>query len=264
MGTAAEASSGEPIRQRSSLVIAASSLGTVFEWYDFYLYGLLATILSAPIRLRAVQRAGAAAAREACGGRALHARLPGHQLGHDDRRRRRALDLDREPVHRVGHDRRRPREAHLPGARQAGQADPHHEDDRVPHGAHGAHARARRPQRPHPRPGDRARRRPRSSTSSGRGSTTSGRAPTCRSPTSPPCSRRRGGTCSSSRRPPPAPTATASPPRASRARATAATTSGTARCTSSRSSATRPRSSRATCCASGSGCSTPPAPGRSS
>ena len=45
--TAAEASSGEPSRQRSSLVIAASSLGTVFEWYDFYLYGLLATILSA-------------------------------------------------------------------------------------------------------------------------------------------------------------------------------------------------------------------------
>ena len=45
--TAAEASSGERTRQRSSLVIAASSLGTVFEWYDFYLYGLLATILSA-------------------------------------------------------------------------------------------------------------------------------------------------------------------------------------------------------------------------
>jgi len=34
-------------RQSSRLVIAASSLGTVFEWYDFYLYGLLATILSA-------------------------------------------------------------------------------------------------------------------------------------------------------------------------------------------------------------------------
>jgi MFS family permease len=45
--TAAEASSGGQTRQRSSLVIAASSLGTVFEWYDFYLYGLLATILSA-------------------------------------------------------------------------------------------------------------------------------------------------------------------------------------------------------------------------
>jgi MFS family permease len=28
-------------------VIAASSLGTVFEWYDFYLYGLLATTISA-------------------------------------------------------------------------------------------------------------------------------------------------------------------------------------------------------------------------
>jgi hypothetical protein len=28
------------------LVIGASSLGTVFEWYDFYLYGLLATILT--------------------------------------------------------------------------------------------------------------------------------------------------------------------------------------------------------------------------
>jgi MFS family permease len=29
------------------LVIGASSLGTVFEWYDFYLYGLLAAIISA-------------------------------------------------------------------------------------------------------------------------------------------------------------------------------------------------------------------------
>ncbi len=28
-------------------VIVASSLGTVFEWYDFYLYGLLATVISA-------------------------------------------------------------------------------------------------------------------------------------------------------------------------------------------------------------------------
>jgi MFS family permease len=34
-------------RQSEKLVIAASSLGTVFEWYDFYLYGLLATIISA-------------------------------------------------------------------------------------------------------------------------------------------------------------------------------------------------------------------------
>jgi hypothetical protein len=33
--------------QDAWLVIGASSLGTVFEWYDFYLYGLLATIISA-------------------------------------------------------------------------------------------------------------------------------------------------------------------------------------------------------------------------
>jgi MFS family permease len=33
--------------QNEKLVIAASSLGTVFEWYDFYLYGLLATHISA-------------------------------------------------------------------------------------------------------------------------------------------------------------------------------------------------------------------------
>jgi len=34
-------------RQSERKVILASSLGTVFEWYDFYLYGLLATIISA-------------------------------------------------------------------------------------------------------------------------------------------------------------------------------------------------------------------------
>ena len=28
-------------------VILASSLGTVFEWYDFYLYGSLAVIIGA-------------------------------------------------------------------------------------------------------------------------------------------------------------------------------------------------------------------------
>ena len=33
--------------QNEKLVIAASSLGTVFEWYDFYLYGLLAAYISA-------------------------------------------------------------------------------------------------------------------------------------------------------------------------------------------------------------------------
>lgn len=38
----------QPVAAQSERkVIAASSLGTVFEWYDFYLYGLLATIISA-------------------------------------------------------------------------------------------------------------------------------------------------------------------------------------------------------------------------
>ncbi len=35
------------VPQNSWLVIGASSLGTVFEWYDFYLYGLVASIISA-------------------------------------------------------------------------------------------------------------------------------------------------------------------------------------------------------------------------
>ena len=34
-------------RQSERKVILASSLGTIFEWYDFYLYGLLATVISA-------------------------------------------------------------------------------------------------------------------------------------------------------------------------------------------------------------------------
>jgi MFS family permease len=35
------------LRPSQFKVIAASSLGTVFEWYDFYLYGLLATVITA-------------------------------------------------------------------------------------------------------------------------------------------------------------------------------------------------------------------------
>jgi MFS family permease len=34
-------------KQNNWLIIGASSLGTVFEWYDFYLYGLLTSIISA-------------------------------------------------------------------------------------------------------------------------------------------------------------------------------------------------------------------------
>ncbi len=44
----AVAAGSAPIkRQSAAFVIGASSLGTIFEWYDFYLYGLLATIISA-------------------------------------------------------------------------------------------------------------------------------------------------------------------------------------------------------------------------
>jgi MFS family permease len=45
--TDAGATSPIDTRQSERKVILASSLGTVFEWYDFYLYGLLATIISA-------------------------------------------------------------------------------------------------------------------------------------------------------------------------------------------------------------------------
>jgi len=38
---------GQATSQHDWLVIGASSLGTVFEWYDFYLYGLLAAVISA-------------------------------------------------------------------------------------------------------------------------------------------------------------------------------------------------------------------------
>jgi MFS family permease len=42
-----EAEAGSQTRQNETKVILASSLGTVFEWYDFFLYGLLAGFISA-------------------------------------------------------------------------------------------------------------------------------------------------------------------------------------------------------------------------
>src|SRR5207344_1710623 len=36
-----------PMSAGEKKVILASSLGTVFEWYDFYLYGSLATVIGA-------------------------------------------------------------------------------------------------------------------------------------------------------------------------------------------------------------------------
>src|ERR1700759_3926789 len=48
MSTTAMNVSGEGAAgQRTALVIGASSLGTVFEWYDFYLYGLVTAVISA-------------------------------------------------------------------------------------------------------------------------------------------------------------------------------------------------------------------------
>ncbi|SHE88094.1 Predicted arabinose efflux permease, MFS family [Kaistia soli DSM 19436] len=51
MSTRSVPSTGEdpvrPMTREEKKVIFASSLGTVFEWYDFYLYGALATIIGA-------------------------------------------------------------------------------------------------------------------------------------------------------------------------------------------------------------------------
>ena len=44
--TPAMGDSAAKLGQSDTRVIVASSLGTVFEWYDFYLYGLLAVIIS--------------------------------------------------------------------------------------------------------------------------------------------------------------------------------------------------------------------------
>ena len=76
-----------------------------------------------------------------------------------------------------------------------------------------------------------------------------------------PASRRCAGTCSSSPRRAPGPRSTASPPRASPAAATRATTSGTPRSTSCRSSPTPARRRPASCCASAGACCRRPASG---
>ena len=49
MASATAAASGAaaaPMTREEKKVIFASSLGTVFEWYDFYLYGSLAAIIA--------------------------------------------------------------------------------------------------------------------------------------------------------------------------------------------------------------------------
>ena len=37
------AEKAQPIKSNETLVVGASSLGTMFEWYDFFLYGALAS-----------------------------------------------------------------------------------------------------------------------------------------------------------------------------------------------------------------------------
>lgn len=43
--TTENSADAQALRKRDRLVIVASSLGTVFEWYDFFLYGILASLL---------------------------------------------------------------------------------------------------------------------------------------------------------------------------------------------------------------------------
>ncbi len=47
MATAAASTVHEPSKKEIRLVIAASSAGTVFEWYDFFIYGTLASLIGA-------------------------------------------------------------------------------------------------------------------------------------------------------------------------------------------------------------------------
>ena len=45
-GVMANSAADAPMTRGEKKVIFASSLGTVFEWYDFYLYGSLAGIIA--------------------------------------------------------------------------------------------------------------------------------------------------------------------------------------------------------------------------
>ena len=45
----------EPSEKEIKLVIGASSAGTVFEWYDFFIYGTLAYILKMHFTIRTMR-----------------------------------------------------------------------------------------------------------------------------------------------------------------------------------------------------------------
>ena len=68
MATMSTSHAGEGVTREERRVIFASSLGTVFEWYDFYLYATLAPFFAAVV-LSPRQRHGRAAVRirDLCG-----------------------------------------------------------------------------------------------------------------------------------------------------------------------------------------------------
>lgn len=116
-------------------VIFASSLGTVFEWYDFYLYGSLAAIIAAQffsgvnettgfifaLLAFAMRLRGASVRRDRVRPHRRHDRaqvhLPGHHRhhGHLDLPGRRAAQLRVDRHHRADHP-DRPAPAAGPGA----------------------------------------------------------------------------------------------------------------------------------------------------
>ena len=134
----ASASAPRPMTAEEKKVIFASSLGTVFEWYDFYLYGSLAAIIAQAVLLAAWIPTSAfifALLAFAAGflvrpvrrhlvrppGRHDRAQvhLPGHHPDHGP------VDLHRRPAAQLRHHRRRragdpDRAAHAagPGARR--------------------------------------------------------------------------------------------------------------------------------------------------
>ena len=76
--TAAESLSTDE-RRKLWFVIGASSGGTIIEWYDFYIFGSLATIIPAPSRLSPMLNASTHAPPP-CGLKRT-AKTPGREVG---------------------------------------------------------------------------------------------------------------------------------------------------------------------------------------
>ena len=52
----ANTEAARPMSSDEKRVIFASSLGTIFEWYDFYLFGVLTSIIGVPFFLYLIMR----------------------------------------------------------------------------------------------------------------------------------------------------------------------------------------------------------------